>query len=55
MVLLKAELDMLAGATVFAGTYSSNMGRLLALMRRSLNKPAKSALSTDRPTWFLGR
>ncbi|CAM9674084.1 unnamed protein product [Ectocarpus fasciculatus] len=55
MVLLKAELDMLAGATVFAGTYSSNMGRLLALMRRSLNKPDKSSLSTDRPSWFLGR
>ncbi|CAM9352109.1 unnamed protein product, partial [Ectocarpus sp. 12 AP-2014] len=33
MVLLLAEMRMLAGADVFSGTLSSNLGRLVALMR----------------------
>ncbi|CAM9619263.1 unnamed protein product [Ectocarpus fasciculatus] len=55
MVLLRAELEMLAGAAVFSGTFSSNVGRMVALMRRTLDKPDASAVSVDFPTWFAGR
>ncbi|CAM9473235.1 unnamed protein product [Ectocarpus sp. 13 AM-2016] len=56
MVLLLAEMRMLAGADVFSGTLSSNIGRLVALMRYSLQKPQDSTLSGDRPEhWNPGR
>lgn len=55
MVLLRAELEMLAGAAVFSGTFSSNVGRMVALMRKTLDMPDASALSVDFPTWFAGR
>eukprot|EP00903_Cladosiphon_okamuranus_P007627 g7396.t1 len=54
MVLLRAELLMLAGAEVFSGTFSSNIGRIVALMRDTLNKPRGSALSNDTEEWFAG-
>eukprot|EP00903_Cladosiphon_okamuranus_P007624 g7393.t1 len=55
MVLLRLELQMLAGAEVFSGTFSSNLGRIVCLMRHTLNKPKESALSADEPAWFPGR
>lgn len=47
MVLLHAELHMLAGARVFCGTYTSNFGSVVALMRESMSLPRGSALSAD--------
>eukprot|EP00903_Cladosiphon_okamuranus_P007625 g7394.t1 len=55
MVLLRLELQMLAGADVFSGTFSSNLGRIVCLMRHTLNKPKESALSGDHPDWYPGR
>lgn len=55
MVLLRVELQMLADAEVFSGTFSSNLGRIVALMRHTMRKPKESALSGDDPTWFPGR
>ncbi|CAN0316971.1 unnamed protein product [Ectocarpus sp. 6 AP-2014] len=55
-VLLLAEMRMLAGADVFSGTLSSNIGRLVVLMRYSLQKPNDSTLSGDRRGhWKPGR
>lgn len=54
MVLLRAELEMMASAAVFSGTFSSNISRLVALMRHSLGKPEGSALSADFPRWTPG-
>ncbi|CAN0323174.1 unnamed protein product [Ectocarpus sp. 12 AP-2014] len=48
-VLLLAEMSLLAGAEVFSGTLSSNLGRVIALMRYSLGKPKESVLSGDAP------
>ncbi|CAM9804238.1 unnamed protein product [Ectocarpus sp. 8 AP-2014] len=52
-VLLLTEMRMLAGADVFSGTLSSNIGRLVALMRYSLQKPDDSTLSGDRPAHWM--
>lgn len=46
---------MLAGADVFAGTFSSNLGRIVALMRHTLKKPEQSTLSIDDRRWFPAR
>lgn len=54
LVLLRAETLMLAGAEVFSGTFSSNVGRIVALMREALEKPRNSALSADTERWFAG-
>ncbi|CAM9795718.1 unnamed protein product [Ectocarpus fasciculatus] len=48
-VLLLAEMSLLAGAEVFSGTLSSNLGRIIALMRYTLGKPKESVLSGDAP------
>ena len=50
-VLLRLELQMLASADVFSGTFSSNMGRVVALMRHTLRKPKESTLSIDGRRW----
>lgn len=55
MVLLRVEMLMLAGADVFSGTFSSNLGRIVAFMRETSGKPRESALSSDVPLWFAGR
>jgi len=55
LVLLWVELQMLAGADVFSGTFSSNLGRVVALMRHTLGKARNSALSADDPEWFPAR
>ncbi|CAM9127186.1 unnamed protein product, partial [Ectocarpus sp. 4 AP-2014] len=55
LVVLRAELEMLANADVFCGTFSSNLSRIVALMRRTLKLPDESALSADTPHWYIGR
>lgn len=50
-----ADLQQCTRADVFVGTFSSNMGRLLVLLRESIGlKPRSSALSLDGP-WWPGR
>lgn len=55
MVLLRAELQMLADAEIFSGTFSSNLGRVVALMRHTMGKPKATGISADDPVWFPGR
>lgn len=55
VVLLMAELLMLAEADVFSGTLTLNVGRLVHLMRHTLNKPPESTVSADAPRWHPGR
>lgn len=54
-VVLHAELDMMSHADVFVGTFSSNIGRLVYLMREVNGLPRNSSVSVDVPEWFLGR
>eukprot|EP00903_Cladosiphon_okamuranus_P007639 g7408.t1 len=50
-----ADLHQCTKADVFVGTFSSNMGRLLVLLRESIGlKPRDSAISVDR-SWTAGR
>ncbi|CAM9692366.1 unnamed protein product [Scytosiphon promiscuus] len=50
-----ADLQQLTAADVFVGTYSSNLGRLLVLLRDSVGeKDRASAMSVDS-AWFAGR
>lgn len=55
MAYFVAELQMMASADVFCGTYSSNVGRLVVLLREAMAMPRDSALSCDKPDWFAGR
>lgn len=55
MILLVAELRMLANADVFSGTFSSNIGRMVVLLREALKMPRASAVSSDTPGWYPGR
>ncbi|CAN0124631.1 unnamed protein product [Scytosiphon promiscuus] len=50
---LHAELRMMSEAVVFVGTFSSNVARLVYLMRESNGLPRKSTLSVDQPAWWL--
>lgn len=50
-----ADLQQCTTADVFVGTFSSNMGRLLVLLRESISLKARhSAISLDGP-WWAGR
>ncbi|CAN0312629.1 unnamed protein product [Ectocarpus sp. 12 AP-2014] len=50
-----ADLQQLTAADLFVGTFSSNMGRLLVLLRESIGlKDRASAVSIDGP-WRAGR
>ena len=46
---------MLAQANIFVGTYSSNVERMVALLRESRDMPRSSTLSLDRNGWFATR
>ena len=46
-VYLMADLDQLAAANVFVGTFSSNVGRLVMLLRESFGKPRHSCISLN--------
>ncbi|CAM9337185.1 unnamed protein product [Ectocarpus sp. 13 AM-2016] len=52
---LHAELHMMSHADVFVGTYSSNVGRLVYLLREVNGLPRYSSHSVDTPTWYFGR
>ena len=48
VVYLLADLEQLAAADVFVGTCSSNIGRLVFLLRDGLGKDQSSDISLDR-------
>ncbi|CAN0062939.1 unnamed protein product [Ectocarpus sp. 12 AP-2014] len=52
---LHAELHMMSHADIFVGTFSSNIGRLVYLMREVNGFPRNSTLSVDVPDWHFGR
>ncbi|CAM9580923.1 unnamed protein product [Hapterophycus canaliculatus] len=54
-VILHAELAMMSAADVFVGTFSSNIARLLYLVREGLGFSRNSTISVDEPSWFAGR
>ena len=54
-VVFFTELKMLSQANVFIGTYSSNVGRMIVLLRESRGMPRSSSLSLDHPDWFPNR
>ena len=50
-----ADLHQCTKADLFVGTFSSNLGRLLVLLRESVGlKSRDSAISIDQP-WKAGR
>ncbi|CAM9235847.1 unnamed protein product, partial [Laminaria digitata] len=53
-VYLLADLEQLAAADVFVGTCSSNLGRLVMVLRDGLGKDKKSSISLDLP-WYPKR
>ena len=42
-----ADIEQLAAADVFVGTFTSNVGRLVAMLREGLGKPRESSISLD--------
>ncbi|CAM9400430.1 unnamed protein product, partial [Hapterophycus canaliculatus] len=50
-----ADLQQLTTADVFVGTYSSNLGRLLALLRESIGQKNRATAISIDATWFAGR
>lgn len=48
-------MHMLSTADVFVGTYTSNIGRLVAILREANGLPRKTSISVDVPTWQSGR
>ncbi|CAM9749390.1 unnamed protein product, partial [Ascophyllum nodosum] len=56
LVYMFADLHQLTHASVFVGTFSSNIGRLVALLRQNIgNKQASTTISIDRDGWNPGR
>ena len=53
-VYLIADLEQLAAADLFVGTCSSNLGRLVMVLRDGLGKDRESAISLDIP-WAPNR
>ena len=54
-VVFFAELTMMAEGNVFVGTFSSNVARMLVLLREAKGLPRSSTVSVDNPTWYPGR
>lgn len=54
VVYLLADLEQLAAADVFVGTCSSNIGRLVMVLRDGLGKEKDSSISLDLP-WYPKR
>eukprot|EP00904_Undaria_pinnatifida_P006339 jgi/Undpi1/2835/HiC_scaffold_14.g06212.m1 len=54
-VYMMADLEQMAEADVFVGTFSSNVGRLVAVLRDGLGKERSSAISMDTEHWWPGR
>lgn len=53
--MLFSELEMLAEADIFVGTFSSNIGRRVVLMREANGLQRDTAMSVDVSTWHAGR
>lgn len=53
-VYMFADLEQLTKAELFVGTFSSNVGRLVALLREAAGKSRQSAISIDG-AWLPGR
>lgn len=51
---LHAELQMMSEADVFVGTFSSNIARLVHVMRESKGFQRNSTMSVDIPDWYSG-
>ncbi|CAM9447993.1 unnamed protein product, partial [Laminaria digitata] len=54
-VYILADLEQLAAAELFVGTFSSNVGRLVMLLREGRGKPRSSSISLDVGSWHPGR
>lgn len=61
-VIVEQTLQFLAALEVFSrkchffvGTFSSNVGRLIALLRSARGWHPGTSASTDTPTWYWGR
>lgn len=52
---LLAELQVLAEADIFVGTYSSNIARYTVLVREANNFAQNTTGSVDKEFWFPGR
>lgn len=50
---LHAELRMMSEATVFVGTFSSNVARFVYVMRESNGFSRNSTVSVDEREWYL--
>lgn len=53
-VYLLSDFERLSKATVFVGTFSSNVGRFVALLREGYGFSRDSSISTDIEDWFPG-
>lgn len=53
-VYMFADLEQLTKSELFVGTFSSNVGRLVALLREAAGKSRESSISIDRD-WVPGR
>lgn len=54
-VTLLAELQMLREADVFVGTFTSNIARLVVLLREASDLPLNTTRSVETAVWFPGR
>lgn len=51
---LVADMNKLAHSEVFVGSFSSNLGRLVAVFREGNGKPRDSSMSVDIKMWHSG-
>ena len=49
-----ADIEQLAAADIFVGTFTSNVGRLVVMLREGLGKERNSSISLDAP-WTPAR
>lgn len=54
-VYMFADLEQLAAAEFFVGTFSSNIGRLVHVLREVNGRPRNHTLSVDLNRWYPGR
>ncbi|CAM9648443.1 unnamed protein product [Laminaria digitata] len=54
LVYILADFDQLAAAELFVGTFTSNVGRFVVLLREGLGKPRHSSISMDASSWYPG-
>jgi len=52
---LLAALDVLSTTDIFVGSYSSNVGRLVALLRAANGFHPRTTYSVDQENWFAWR